>query len=91
MDWLRRHPKKYSAVQLTRYLDYFSEMLSLVGKVAVLLAQKFEDDVALQAVNDIETLTTGLSQKIWQKVSILHYDLSSERAESIDAEEKSVD
>ena len=49
------------------------------GKVAVLLAQKFEDDVALQAVNDIETLTTGLSQKIWQKVSILHYDLSSGR------------
>jgi hypothetical protein len=83
--------KKYSAVQLTRYLDYCSEMLSLTGKVAVLLAQKFEDDVALQAVNDIETLTTGLSQKIWQKVSILHADLNSGRDQNIDADEKSAD
>lgn len=84
-------PRKFSAVQITRYLDYCSEMLSLVGKVAVLLVQKFEDDVALQAVNDVETLTSGLSQKIWQKVSILHADLNSGRAESIDADEKTAD
>jgi hypothetical protein len=83
--------RKMSAVQLTRYLDYCSEMLSLVGKVAVLLAQKFEDDIALQAVNDVESLTSGLSQKIWQKLTILHADLSSGRAENIDADEKTAD
>ena len=29
------------------------------------------DEVALAAVNEIETLTTGLSRKIWQKITIL--------------------
>jgi hypothetical protein len=60
-----------SKVELGRYLDYCSEMLSLTGKVAALYVQTFDDSVALQAVNDIEDLTTGLSQKIWQKMMIL--------------------
>jgi len=57
--------------QLTRYLDYCSEMLSLIGKVAALYAQDFPDPQAVDAVDDIEDLTTGLSRKIWQKISIL--------------------
>ncbi|EDN68979.1 membrane protein [Beggiatoa sp. PS] len=61
-----------TAFELTRYLDYCAEMLSLVGKVAALYAQDFEDEVVLTAVNDIETLTTGLSRKIWQKIVILY-------------------
>ena len=60
--------------QLTRYLDYCSEMLSLTGKIAVLYVQNFDDDVMLSAVNEIEELTTGLSRKIWQKLMILHAD-----------------
>jgi hypothetical protein len=64
-----------SPVQLTRYLDYCSEMLSLVGKVAALYAQNFSDNVVLSAVNEIESLTTGLSRKIWQKIMVLNiYD-----------------
>jgi len=58
--------------ELTRYLDYCSEALSLTAKIAALYAQHFEDDVALQAVNEIETLTTGISRKVWQKLMILH-------------------
>jgi len=58
--------------QLSRYLDYCSEMLSLTGKIAALYVQRFPDDVALGAVNEIEELTTGLSRKIWQKLMILH-------------------
>lgn len=58
-------------VELGRYLDYCSEMLSLTGKVAALYVQGFDDDVALRAVNEIEDLTTGLSQKVWQKMMIL--------------------
>jgi len=57
--------------QLARYLDYCSEMLSLVGKVAALYAQDFPDPQAVDAVDDIEDLTTGLSRKIWQKIAIL--------------------
>ncbi len=63
--------------QLTRYLDYSSEMLSLVGKLAALYAQSTSDGVVLQSVNDIETLTNGISRKIWQKIMILDDDLSA--------------
>jgi hypothetical protein len=56
---------------LTRYLDYCSEMLSILGKIAALYVQEFDDEVALAAVNEIETLTTSLSRKIWQKIMIL--------------------
>ena len=56
---------------LTRYLDYCSEMLSLIGKVGALYAQDFPDPQAIDAVDDIEDLTTGLARKIWQKIMIL--------------------
>jgi hypothetical protein len=66
-------PKRdMSSFQLTRYLDYCSEMLSLTGKVAALYAQHFRDEVVLTAVNELESLTTGLSRKIWQKIMIMH-------------------
>lgn len=57
--------------QLGRYLDYCAELLAMTSKVAALYIQGFEDPVALNAVDDIETLTTGLSRKIWQKIVIL--------------------
>lgn len=65
-------PSEMSAYELTRYLDYCSEMLSLTGKVGALYAQNFKDAVVLSAVNELENLTTGLSRKIWQKIMILH-------------------
>jgi len=58
--------------ELSRYLDYCSEMLSLIGKVAALYVQRFDDPVALSAVDEIEDLTTGLSRKIWQKIMIIN-------------------
>lgn len=63
--------RQMSRFQLSRYLDYCSEMLSLTGKVAALYIQDFDDEVALAAVNEVEDLTTGLSRKIWQKLMIL--------------------
>ena len=60
-----------SPAELMRYLDYCSEMLSLIGKLAALYVQKFNDPVALAAVNEVEELTTGLSRKIWQKIMTL--------------------
>jgi hypothetical protein len=56
--------------EVARYLDYCSEMLSLTSKVAVLYAQAFPDPVVTEAVSDIERITAGLSQKIWQKIMI---------------------
>ena len=57
--------------ELTRYLDFCTEMLSLISKLAVLYVQDFPDDVAVGAVDEIENLTNGLSRKIWQKIMIV--------------------
>ena len=58
--------------ELEHYLDYCSELLSLVGKTAALCAEESRDAVVLETVATIETLTTGMSRKIWQKISILN-------------------
>lgn len=56
---------------LRRYLDYCSEMLSLTGKIAALYLKDFDDPATVAAVTEIEELTTGLSRKIWQKITAL--------------------
>ena len=56
---------------LLRYLDYCSELLSIISKIAAVYVQNFDDSVTLAAVNEIENLTAGLSRKIWQKIMIL--------------------
>ncbi|MEX2215025.1 MAG: hypothetical protein WD768_12900 [Phycisphaeraceae bacterium] len=61
-----------TAFELNRYLDYCAEMLSLIGKISVLYSQDMDDEVVLAAVDDVETLTTGLSRKIWQKIMLLN-------------------
>lgn len=65
--------------KLGRYLDYCSEMLSLVSKIAALYAQTFDDPVVLAAVDEVESLTSGLSGKIWQKLMILDRTLDAVR------------
>jgi hypothetical protein len=60
-----------TAYELGRYLDYCSEMLSMSAKGAAVIAQRFDDPTVLAAVNEIETLTSGLSRKIWQKLMVL--------------------
>jgi hypothetical protein len=57
--------------ELSRYLDYCSELLSLTGIIAGLYAQNSDDPVLIDAVSDIEQLTNGISRKIWQKLMIL--------------------
>ncbi len=57
--------------ELSRYLDYCSELLSLTGKLASLYAQYLPDPVVLSTVNELENLTVGMSRNIWQKIMIL--------------------
>lgn len=57
--------------QMTRYLDYCSEMVSLTSKVAVLFGQSLEDPAVGEVVSDIERVSAGLSQKTWQKITML--------------------
>jgi hypothetical protein len=57
--------------ELNRYLDYCSDALALISKIAALYVQGFQDPVLLDAVDDVEGLTAGFSRKIWQKITIL--------------------
>jgi len=56
--------------ELIRYLDFCSDQLALLSKIAALYVQNFDDPVTLSAVNEVENLTNGLSRKIWQKIMI---------------------
>jgi len=65
-------PKRtFTPFQLTRYLDYCSEMLSLTAKLAALYAQSSKDAVVVDAASDIGQITTNLSSKIWQKITLV--------------------
>jgi hypothetical protein len=63
--------RRMTPFELTRYLDYCSEMLAILSKIAALYVQDFNDPVTLAAVDEVQDLTGGLSQKIWQKIMIL--------------------
>ena len=58
-------------LEIHRYLDYCSEMLSLSGKIAALYTQSIQDAVVIDTVNELEELSTNLSRKIWQKIVML--------------------
>jgi len=63
--------RRMSRYELSRYLDYCTEMLALIAKLAALYAGQARDTATLAAVNDIEGLTSDLGRKIWQKIMIL--------------------
>lgn len=68
---LRDPSSALNADGLTRYLDYCAEMHALIAKLAALYAERMRDPVVIDAVTEIENLTTGLSRKIWQKISLV--------------------
>ena len=57
--------------ELGRYLDYSSELLSMIGKIAAIYGRRLQDPVVLEAIDGAEDLATGLARKIWQKIAIL--------------------
>jgi hypothetical protein len=60
-----------TAPEMSRYLDYCSELLAITGKLAALYAQAVPDEGVAGAVNDIELLGSSLSRKIWQKITLI--------------------
>lgn len=63
--------RQLTPFELGRYLDYSSEMLSMISKTAAIYVQEFPDAVALDAVDEITSLTNGLTLNIWQKIMLL--------------------
>jgi hypothetical protein len=70
-DLERVSPRTMSARDYALYLEYCSELLSLTSKAAALCAEESTDALVLDTVSEIENLTTGMSRKIWQKISLL--------------------
>ena len=64
-------PRTMSVGDYALYLDYCSELLSLTSKASALCAEESTDALVLDTVSEIENLTTGMSRKIWQKISLL--------------------
>ncbi|HEY1629922.1 MAG TPA: hypothetical protein VGF56_01320 [Rhizomicrobium sp.] len=63
--------RQMTRFELTRYLEYCAEMLSLIAKLAALYAGATTDSEVLASVNEVEQLTNNLGRKIWQKIMIL--------------------
>lgn len=59
---------------MRRYLQYCTELLAILSKIGQLYVQNFPDGTTLATVDQFENLATGLSQKIWQKITILEED-----------------
>ena len=82
--------REMTRFELVRYLSYCSEMLSLASKSAAVYAEKIDDPAVVDAVGDIERLTTNLSQKIWQKITLVETELEDVRgAKAVSAGELS--
>jgi hypothetical protein len=65
-------PKAIKQAQdLWYYLSFSTDLLSVIGKLAAYFAQGQSDRVVLDTVNEIETISTALSRKIWQKLSLV--------------------
>ena len=63
--------RNMTAYELQRYLDYCSEMLSLSAKLATLYAQSSRDAMVISAVTELEQVSSNLSHKIWQKITLI--------------------
>lgn len=59
--------------ELAIYLDFCSDMLSVIGKLGAYHLQYYQDRVVLEAVNEIESLSNGLSRKLWQKIMVINH------------------
>lgn len=70
-------PRLLTPIEVIRYLDYCSEMLSLAAKVAALYAQSSKDPLVVEASSDLQQITANLSAKIWQKINIAQSGLNA--------------
>jgi hypothetical protein len=56
---------------LNRYLNYCTELLSIISKIAALYVQDFPDAPTVAAADAVENLCSGVSQRIWEKIMVL--------------------
>jgi hypothetical protein len=64
------HPDKLKE-KVNQYLHTCTVLLALVSKIGQLYVENFPDTEAVRAVDDFESMATGLSNKIWNKIMSL--------------------
>ena len=75
--------RELSSFELARYLDYCSELLSLSAKVAALYAQGTRDPLVIETTSDLAQLTSNLSGKIWQKITMVQMHIGDRQPVSV--------
>ncbi|MBU1210777.1 MAG: hypothetical protein KJ587_05815 [Alphaproteobacteria bacterium] len=80
-----------SPFELSRYLDYCSEMLSLCAKIAALYAQGTRDPLIIETSSDLGQITSNISSKIWQKITLVQRHIATEPPESFEVSAMSGD
>lgn len=60
-----------SPFEFQRYLIYCTEFLSLISKVSAIFSHSIEDNAVAKNADEIENLSSLISNKIWQKLIIL--------------------
>jgi hypothetical protein len=63
--------RRMTPYELTRYLDYCSELLAINSKLAALHVQCFQDTEVQKTVYEVESLSHELSGMVWQKIMML--------------------
>ncbi|MGD9670991.1 MAG: hypothetical protein AB7U75_18420 [Hyphomicrobiaceae bacterium] len=71
-------PRAMTPFELSRYLDYCSELLSLSAKVAALYAQGTRDAIVIETTSDLGQITSNMSGKIWQKITMVQMRIDTE-------------
>jgi ABC-type polysaccharide/polyol phosphate export permease len=59
------------AKMLAKYLNYCTDLLALSSKIGFLYVQALNDPEAQSIESELETLTSGISRKIWQKIMLV--------------------
>lgn len=72
--------RQMTPFELSRYLDYCSELLSLSAKVAALYAQGTRDPIVIEATSDLGQITSNMSGKIWQKITMVQMQIETQQS-----------
>ncbi|MEZ5304392.1 MAG: hypothetical protein R3F11_27680 [Verrucomicrobiales bacterium] len=71
-DRPRARPRAVNSPEdLRYYLDFSSDLLAVLAKLAAMYAEVVNDRDVLVAVNEIEQLTNAIARNIWQKMSLV--------------------
>ena len=65
--------------EVSLYLQFSSEMLSLAAKIAALYAQGVKDTQVLETTSNLQQLAANLSNTTWQKIEVVERKIADNR------------